>query len=161
MDGNIPRGSFLGRNFPGRNLPGGSLIRGNFPVRNFPSGSFPDTKKNKSEEFSSVHASQLVVIGKSSFFKPIASVFSRLRIITFFYGAEILPQPLVQLTGHISALIGYTEMSFLITYLMMICGWTTLVSQCLLKNDHKRQQICQIRHEKGQVVCPVFQVCLF
>ena len=47
---------------------------------------------------------------KSSFFKPIASVFSPPPIITFFYGAEIFPQPLVQLTGHISALIGYTEM---------------------------------------------------
>ena len=32
--------------------------------------------------------------------------------------------------------------------LMMICGWTTLTSQCPLKNDHKRQQICQIRYEK-------------
>ena len=25
--------------------------------------------------------------------------------------------------------------------LMMICGWTTLTSQCPLENDHKRQQI--------------------
>ena len=32
--------------------------------------------------------------------------------------------------------------------MMMICGWTTLTSQCPLENDHKRQQICQIRHEK-------------
>ena len=45
--------------------------------------------------------------------------------------------------------------------LMMIYGWTTLMSQHPLKNDHKRQQICQIRHEKCQVVRPVFQVCLF
>ena len=44
---------------------------------------------------------------------------------------------------------------------MLICGWTTLTSQCPLKNDHKRQQICQISHEKCLVVCPVFQVCLF
>ena len=45
--------------------------------------------------------------------------------------------------------------------MMMICGWTTLTSQCPLKNDHKRQQICQIRHEKCRVVRPVFQVCSF
>ena len=44
---------------------------------------------------------------------------------------------------------------------MMICGWLTLTSQCLLENDHKRQQICQIRYEKSWVVRPVFQVCLF
>ena len=31
--------------------------------------------------------------------------------------------------------------------LIMICGWTTLTSQHLLENDHKWQQICQIRHE--------------
>ena len=30
----------------------------------------------------------------------------------------------------------------------VICGWTTLTSQHLLENDHKRQQICQKRHEK-------------
>ena len=47
---------------------------------------------------------------KSSFSKPIASVFSPPPIITFSYDAEIFPHPLVQLTGHISALIGYTEM---------------------------------------------------
>ena len=41
---------------------------------------------------------------------------------------------------------------------MMICRWTTLMSQCPLENDHKRQQICQIRYEKCWVVCPVFQV---
>ena len=45
--------------------------------------------------------------------------------------------------------------------LMVICGWTTLTSQCPLENDHKRQQIWQIRHEKCRVVRPVFQVCLF
>ena len=45
--------------------------------------------------------------------------------------------------------------------LMMICGWTTLTSQCPLENDHKRQQICRIRYEKFWVVHPVFQVCLF
>ena len=33
--------------------------------------------------------------------------------------------------------------------MMMICGWTTLTSQCPLENDHKRQQICQIRYEKS------------
>ena len=43
----------------------------------------------------------------------------------------------------------------------MICGWTTLTSQCPLQNDHKRQQICQIRHENCLVVHSVFQVCLF
>ena len=37
-------------------------------------------------------------------------------------------------------------------HLMMICGWTTLTSQRPLENDHKRQQISQIRHEKCQVV---------
>ena len=30
--------------------------------------------------------------------------------------------------------------------LMLICRWTTLTSQSPLENDHKRQQICQIRH---------------
>ena len=45
--------------------------------------------------------------------------------------------------------------------LMMICGWITLTSQCPLENDHKRQQICQIRYEKCWLVCPVFQVRLF
>ena len=47
---------------------------------------------------------------KSSFSKPIASVFSPPPIITFSHGVEIFPHPLVQLTGHISALIWYTEM---------------------------------------------------
>ena len=50
---------------------------------------------------------------------------------------------------------------FVMNTLMMICGWTTLTSQHLLKNDHKRQGICQIRHENCLVVRPVFQVCLF
>ena len=40
----------------------------------------------------------------------------------------------------------------------MICGWTTLASQCPLEKDHKRQHICQIRYEKFWVVCWVFQV---
>ena len=44
---------------------------------------------------------------------------------------------------------------------MMTCSWTTLTSQCPLENDHERQQIWQIRHEKCRVVCPVFQGCLF
>ena len=39
--------------------------------------------------------------------------------------------------------------------LMRICGWTTLTSQCPLENAHKRQQICQIRHEKCRVVHPL------
>ena len=39
--------------------------------------------------------------------------------------------------------------------------WVTLTSQCPLENDHKRQQICQIKHEKCLVVLPVFQVWLF
>ena len=43
----------------------------------------------------------------------------------------------------------------------MICKWTNLTSQCLLENDHKRQQISQIRYEKFWVVGLVFQVCLF
>ena len=59
MGGNIPSGSFLGRNFPG-----GSSIRGNFPGRNFPGGSFPDTENNICEEFSSVHALALIFIRK-------------------------------------------------------------------------------------------------
>ena len=46
---------------------------------------------------------------KSSFSKPIASVFSASPIIFSSYGAEICP-PLVQLIGHVSALIGYIEM---------------------------------------------------
>ena len=45
--------------------------------------------------------------------------------------------------------------------LMMICGWTILMSQHPLENDHKQQQICQIRHKNCLVVRPVFQVCLF
>ena len=40
----------------------------------------------------------------------------------------------------------------------MICGWTTLASQCPLEKDHKRQHICQIRYEKFWVVRWVFQV---
>ena len=47
---------------------------------------------------------------KYSFFKPITSVFNPLPIITFSYGTEIFPHPSVRLTGHISPLIGYTEM---------------------------------------------------
>ena len=39
---------------------------------------------------------------------------------------------------------------------MIICGCTTLTSQCPVENDHKRQQICQIRYEKCWVVRPVF-----
>ena len=45
--------------------------------------------------------------------------------------------------------------------LMMICRWTTLMSQHGPENDHKRQCICRIRHEKMRVVRPVFQICLF
>ena len=45
MDGNIPGGSFLGRNFPEV-----SLIGGHFPAWNFPGGCFPDTEKNICEE---------------------------------------------------------------------------------------------------------------
>ena len=37
----------------------------------------------------------------------IASVFIPTPIITFSYGVEIFPHPLVQLIGHVSALIGY------------------------------------------------------
>ena len=33
---------------------------------------------------------------------------------------------------------------------MMVCRWMALVSQHPLKNDHKQQQICQIRHEKNE-----------
>ena len=58
-------------------------------------------------EFSSVHALTLIFIRKFS--KPIACVFSVPPIIIFSYGAEICP-PLVQLIGHIGALIGYIEM---------------------------------------------------
>ena len=46
-------------------------------------------------------------------------------------------------------------------YLMMICGWNPLMSQNQPENDHKRQCICQIRHQKMRVVHPVFQICLF
>ena len=46
---------------------------------------------------------------KSSFSKPITSVFPP-PIKTFSYGAEIFLHSLVQLTGHICALLGYTEM---------------------------------------------------
>ena len=46
---------------------------------------------------------------KSSFYKPIASVFISAPIIIFPYGAKIFSHPLVQLTGHVSALIGYME----------------------------------------------------
>ena len=37
-------------------------------------------------------------------------LFSPPPIIFFFYGVEMFPHPLVQLIGHVSALIGYTEM---------------------------------------------------
>ena len=47
---------------------------------------------------------------KSPFSKPIASVFSPPPIIIFSCGVEILPHPLVQLIGHVSALNGYIEM---------------------------------------------------
>ena len=43
----------------------------------------------------------------------------------------------------------------------VICGWTTLTSEHPLENDHKWQQICQIRYENSLVVRPVYQVCLF
>ena len=33
---------------------------------------------------------------------------------------------------------------------MMVCRWMTLTSQHLLENDHKWQQIWQIRHEKNE-----------
>ena len=46
---------------------------------------------------------------KYSFSKSLASVFSPPPIIVFSYGAEICPL-LVQLIGHVIALIGYTEM---------------------------------------------------
>ena len=47
---------------------------------------------------------------KSSYSKPKATVLSPPTIVTFCYGTEIFPHTLVQLTGRISALIGYTEM---------------------------------------------------
>ena len=47
---------------------------------------------------------------KSSFSKPIASVFSPPPIIIFSYGVEIFPHHLVQLIGHVGAFIGYIEM---------------------------------------------------
>ena len=47
---------------------------------------------------------------KSSFSKPIASVFSPPPIMTFSYGVPIFPHPLVLQIGHVSALIGYIEM---------------------------------------------------
>ena len=64
MGGNIPGGSFLAENFPEDKLSGGSLIGGNLPDWNFAGGSFPDTEKNISEEFSSVHALKLIFIRK-------------------------------------------------------------------------------------------------
>ena len=45
MGGNIPGGSFLGRNFSEV-----SLIGGHFPAWNFPGGCFPDTEKHICEE---------------------------------------------------------------------------------------------------------------
>ena len=44
---------------------------------------------------------------------------------------------------------------------LMIYRWTPLTSQHRPENDHKRQCICQIKHEKMRVVHPVFQICLF
>ena len=105
MGGNIPGGNFLGGNFPGGNSPGGSLIGGNFP-----GGSFLDTEENICEEFLSVHALTLITIRKIFILQPIVSVFSPPPIIIFSYGVEIFPHPLIQLTGHVSAIIGYTEM---------------------------------------------------
>ena len=43
----------------------------------------------------------------------------------------------------------------------MICRWKPLVSHHRPENDQKRQCICQIRHQKMRVVCPVFQICFF
>ena len=62
-----------------------------------------------------------------------------------------------------SALVYFYELNkhFLLFLVMMMCGWITLTSQRPLENNHKRQQICQIRHEKCRVVHPTFQVCLF
>ena len=42
---------------------------------------------------------------------------------------------------------------------MMVCGWTPLTSQHGPENNHKRQCICQIRHQKMRVVWPVFESC--
>ena len=47
---------------------------------------------------------------KFSFSKPIASVFIPAPIIFVSYGVEIFPHPLIQLIGHVSALIRYIEM---------------------------------------------------
>ena len=47
---------------------------------------------------------------KSSFSKPIVSVFSPPPIIIFSYGVEIFPHSSVQLIVHVSALTGYIEM---------------------------------------------------
>ena len=47
---------------------------------------------------------------KSLFSKPIASVFIPGPVLIFSYGVEIFPHPLVQLIGHVSALIEYIEM---------------------------------------------------
>ena len=69
-------------------------------------------RKIYAKNFSIAHALTLIFIRKSLFSKPIASVFSPQQIIFFFYGAETCP-PLVQLIGHVSALIGYIEMFFI------------------------------------------------
>ena len=55
---------------------------------------FSDTEENTCEKFSGVHALTLLFIRK----------------IYFSYGVEIFPHPLVQLIGHIRALLGYIEM---------------------------------------------------
>ena len=43
----------------------------------------------------------------------------------------------------------------------MTCRWTPLTSQHRPENDHKRQCISQIRHQKMRVFHRVFQICLF
>ena len=73
----------------GGNIPGGSLIG-----ENFLGGGFSDTEENTCEKFSGVHALTLLFIRK----------------IYFSYGVETFPHPLLQLIGHISALLGCIEM---------------------------------------------------
>ena len=46
-------------------------------------------------------------------------------------------------------------------HFMMICRWNPLTSHHRPENNHKRQCICQIKHEKMRGVRSVFQICLF
>ena len=110
MDGNIPAGNFLCGNFPGENSPERVWLGKIFWDGIFLVGVFLIRKKiyvKNLQMFMHWHWSSPE---KCLFSKPKAVVFSPPPVIIFFHGVEIFPHPLVQLLGHVSALIEYIEM---------------------------------------------------